>query len=72
MSDYAKVEKQVDALADEIGDLAYKVWEFAELGMEEEKSSAYAQAVIEKHGFTISDRGIGGLDTSLDCHLWQR
>mgnify|MGYP001545778017 FL=1 len=64
MSDYTKVEKQVDALADEIWDLAFKVWGFAELGLEEQQSSAYAQALLQKHGFEISDRGIGGLDTS--------
>jgi aminobenzoyl-glutamate utilization protein B len=64
MSDYTKIEKQVDALADQIWDLASKVWEYAEVGMEEEQSSSYAQALLEQHGFKISDRGIGGLDTS--------
>ena len=63
-TDYANVEKQVDALADEIWDLSSHVWEFAELGFEEEKSSAYASGVLEKNGFKISDRGIGGIDTS--------
>ncbi len=63
-SDYTKIEKAVDAQADVIWDVASHVWEFAELGFEEEKSSAYASGVLEKNGFKISDRGIGGLDTS--------
>jgi aminobenzoyl-glutamate utilization protein B len=54
----------VDAQADVIWDVASNVWKFAELGYEEEKSSAYELALLEKNGFKISDRGIGGLDTS--------
>ncbi|MBX7433680.1 amidohydrolase [Mycobacterium sp. Y57] len=64
MSDYSKLGNEVDAVADEIWDLAQHVWEFAELGFGETKSSAYASAMLEKHGFAIGDRGIGGLDTS--------
>ena len=64
MTDYSEIDKEVDAYADAIWDLASHVWEFAELGMEEVKSSAYASALLEKSGFTITDRGIGGLDTS--------
>jgi aminobenzoyl-glutamate utilization protein B len=64
MTDYSKIEAEVDAIADEIWDVASHVWEFAELGMEELKSSAHASSALEKHGFKISDRGIGGLDTS--------
>jgi aminobenzoyl-glutamate utilization protein B len=64
MTDYSKIEAEVDAIADEIWDVASHVWEFAELGMEELKSSAHASSALEKHGFKTSDRGIGGLDTS--------
>jgi aminobenzoyl-glutamate utilization protein B len=64
MSDYTKIEKEVDAQADMIWDVASNVWEFAELGYEEFKSSAYESEVLEKNGFKISDRGIGGIDTS--------
>jgi aminobenzoyl-glutamate utilization protein B len=64
MTDYSKVDNEVDAVADEIWDLGSQVWKYAEVGFEELESSAYASAVLEKHGFTISDRGIGGLDTS--------
>jgi metal-dependent amidase/aminoacylase/carboxypeptidase family protein len=41
MTDYAKIEKEVDAQAELIWDMAYNVWKFAELGLEEEQSSAY-------------------------------
>jgi aminobenzoyl-glutamate utilization protein B len=64
MTDYAKIEAEVDAVADVIWDVGLHVWEFAEVGMEEVKSSAIAQEALETSGFKISDRGIGGLDTS--------
>jgi len=64
MTDYKDLEKEVNAQADVIWDMASHVWEFAELGYEELKSSAYESEVLEKNGFKISDRGIGGLDTS--------
>ena len=41
MSGYTKLEAEVDAQADAIWDTASNVWTFAELGFEEEKSSAY-------------------------------
>ena len=40
MTDYTKLDNEVEALADSIWDVASKVWEFAELGYEEFKSSA--------------------------------
>ena len=64
MTDYTKIGKEVDAQADVIWDMASNVWKFAELGFQEEQSSAYESAVLEKNGFKISDRGIGGIDTS--------
>ena len=64
MTDYTKIEKEVDAVEETIWDVASHVWEFAELGYQEFKSSAYAAETLEKNGFAISDRGIGGLDTS--------
>ena len=64
MTDYSKLEKIVDSNADVIWDMADKVWDWAELGFREKKSSAYEAAVLEKNGFKISDQGIGGIDTS--------
>jgi aminobenzoyl-glutamate utilization protein B len=54
-----KLEKEMDAQADMIWNVASRVWEFAELAYEELKSSAYESEVLEKNGFKISDRGIG-------------
>ena len=48
-------------MADEIWDLSRNVREFAELGFGETRSASYASALLEKHGFTISNRGIGEL-----------
>ena len=64
MTDYTKLEQEVDAQGDTIWDMASHVWEFAELGYWELKSSAYEAEVLEKNGFKISDRGIGGCETS--------
>ena len=32
MTDYTKIEKEVDAIEEKIWDVASKIWEFAELG----------------------------------------
>lgn len=64
MADYTKLEKEVGSLNTTIWETASHVWEFAELGYKEFKSSAYEAGVLEKNGFTISDRGIGGCETS--------
>jgi aminobenzoyl-glutamate utilization protein B len=64
MTDYTKLEQIVESHSDDILDMAAKVWDWAELGLKEQKSSAYEAAVLEKNGFKMSDRGIGGLDTS--------
>jgi aminobenzoyl-glutamate utilization protein B len=64
MTDYTKLEQIVESNSDVILDMAAKVWDWAELGFKEQKSSAYEAAVLEKNGFKMSDRGIGGLDTS--------
>jgi aminobenzoyl-glutamate utilization protein B len=51
MNDYTKLEAEVDAQADVIWGMASHVWEFAELGYVELKSSAYESEVLEKNGF---------------------
>ena len=54
MTNFKKLEKQVDAQADMIWDVASNVWKFAELGYEEFKSSAYESEALEKNGFQIT------------------
>jgi len=62
MTDYSKIEQEVDAQADLIRDVASKVWHFTEHGFEEVKSSAHESEALEKNGFKISDRVIAGID----------
>ena len=64
MADYKKIDQEVAAQAHTIWDIASNVWKFAELGYEEVQSSAYECEALEANGFTIGDRGIGGLGTS--------
>ena len=64
MTDYTNLDQEVNAQCDLIWAVASHVWEFAELGYREVKSSAYEAEVLEKNGFTICDRGIGGCETS--------
>ena len=56
-NDYDKFTKEVDAIADTIWDMATNVWNFAELGFEEFKSSKYESDVLEKNGFTAQAKG---------------
>jgi aminobenzoyl-glutamate utilization protein B len=60
----------VDTAKDEVAaqqevatDVANKLWQWAELGYLEEKSSALMQSHLGEHGFTITT-GIGGLPTA--------
>lgn len=40
MKDYSKIEQEVDAIANQIWDVALNIWEFAELRYKKFKSSA--------------------------------
>jgi aminobenzoyl-glutamate utilization protein B len=53
---------QVKSFTDTICEMALKVWIYAELGFQEEKSSACESGVLKDNGFTISGQGIGGMD----------
>ena len=64
MTNYSKLEEIVENNKDIIVDMADKVWNTPELGCREVKSSSYEGTVLAKNGFNMSDRGIGGLDTS--------
>ncbi|MDI6905492.1 MAG: M20 family metallopeptidase [Candidatus Bathyarchaeia archaeon] len=46
-----------------ISEISDKVWEFAELGLIESKSSALLADELEKHGFRV-ERGIAGMPTA--------
>jgi aminobenzoyl-glutamate utilization protein B len=64
MTDYSKVADEVNVIEKTIWDLSSTIWELAEVGYHEYKSSSYASELLEKEGFSISGRGVGGLDTS--------
>ena len=40
-----------------------KAWEWAEIGLHENKTSAYFADILEKHGFTV-ERGVAGMPTA--------
>ncbi|HRG09184.1 MAG TPA: amidohydrolase, partial [Cyclobacteriaceae bacterium] len=44
-------------------DIAHKIWEFAEVGYQEEKSSALLQETLKQAGFTI-EAGVAGMPTA--------
>lgn len=60
-------KQRIDQLVEDksaiFSDVSDKVWEFAELGFKETRSSAYQIAVMEKEGFTI-DNKVAGMDTA--------
>lgn len=61
---YSEVDACVDANVDSIRNHALTIWDYAELSYKEFKSSAFIAELLESKGFTISDRRIGGLETS--------
>ncbi|TWW02153.1 amidohydrolase [Chitinophaga pinensis] len=44
-------------------DISKKIWGYAEVGYQEEKSSALLESVLEKEGFTVK-KGIAGIPTA--------
>jgi aminobenzoyl-glutamate utilization protein B len=59
----AQVTTKVDLHAERLGQLSRQIWELAEVGYKEEKSSALLQAELRRAGFTI-DTGTGGIPTA--------
>lgn len=64
MTDYGKIDANVEAEKEAIIKTGDYIWSNAEVSYEEFKSSAYYQELFESRGFTVSDQGIGGLETS--------
>jgi aminobenzoyl-glutamate utilization protein B len=57
------VIKSIDAQANTYADVAHKIWEFAEVGYQETKSSALLQETLAQAGFTI-EKGVAGMPTA--------
>ena len=53
----------IDARYDETADIARKIWEWAEVGYQEERSSGLLQDTLAGAGFTIRD-GVAGMPTA--------
>lgn len=58
-----QVAARLDARAADYGQLGRQIWEYAELGYQEQKSSAALQAELKRQGFRI-EAGIGGAPTA--------
>lgn len=59
----ATVIKWADENATHISDVSYKIWEYAEIGLKEFKSSDLLVSELEANGFKI-ERGLAGMPTS--------
>ncbi len=53
----------IDEIAEELSDLSYKVWEFAEVGLLEEKSAQAESEYLLGHGFRV-ESNVGGMPTA--------
>jgi aminobenzoyl-glutamate utilization protein B len=58
-----KAFKWIDEHRDEFIHISDRVWEFAELGLVEHKSSKLHEDTLEKYGFKV-DRGVAGMPTA--------
>lgn len=57
------VMNQLDARAGEYADIALQIWDWAEMGYQEEKSAALLQETLEDAGFRIR-KGVAGIPTA--------
>nr|WP_116769838.1 amidohydrolase [Maribacter litoralis] len=55
--------KKLEQKSDEYGNIAQNIWEFAEMGYQEEKSSSLLQQTLKNAGFTIKT-GVAGIPTA--------
>ena len=55
--------KSIDTKADAYGDIALQIWDWAEMGYQEEKSSALLQKTLSNAGFTV-EKGVAEIPTA--------
>lgn len=60
---YNEMISRVDARYDQTASIARQIWEWAEVGYKEERSSKLLQDSLEAEGFTI-ERGVAGIPTA--------
>ncbi len=61
VKEYAR--RWIEANKAHLADVSDQIWEYAELGLQEFKSSALLATELEKNGFTI-ERGVAGMPTA--------
>lgn len=55
--------KSIDTKGDQYAGIAHKIWEFAEVGYQETKSSALLQETLTQAGFKL-EKGVAGIPTA--------
>lgn len=58
-----EVLKSIDSKNDQYSDIAHRIWEFAEVGYQEVKSSELLQETLAQAGFKI-EKGVAGIPTA--------
>jgi aminobenzoyl-glutamate utilization protein B len=58
-----EVLKSIDAKGDQYSNIAHRIWEFAEVGYQEAKSSELLQETLTQAGFKI-EKGVAGIPTA--------
>ncbi len=58
-----KIIAEIDSKSAQYEEIAHNIWQWAEMGYLEEKSSALLQETLEKEGFTI-EKGVAGIPTA--------
>ncbi|MEH6409554.1 MAG: amidohydrolase, partial [Hyphomonas sp.] len=53
----------IDARYDETAEMARQIWDWAEVGYQEEKSSGLLQSKLNEAGFTV-EAGVAGIPTA--------
>ena len=62
-TDQAAIQSFVDADARQLADTAQRIWQWAEVGYQENQSSALLQARLKAAGFTV-EPGVAGMPTA--------
>ena len=60
---YDQQLQQLDSKSNQYGTIAQTIWSYAELGYQEEQSSALLKETLAKEGFTI-EKGVAGIPTA--------
>ena len=62
-ADHPEIRDEIDSKAAHFGDVSRKIWEFAEVGYKETKSSALLASELRAAGFTV-ETGVAGMPTA--------